>query len=359
LLLAQPQAVSNPFYLSYPSWALYPMVVLATAATVMASQATISGAYSLTQQAIQFGYLPRMAIHHTSERTMGQIYIPSVNWALLAVVAAAIVGFGSSTRLASAYGVAVMGTMTVTTVLTLFVVRYGWRYPLWIAVVATVFFLIIDLTFFAAALNKLLDGGWFPLVLGIVAFTVMVTWRQGRAMLLRQLRDSSVPLDGFLASLLQSPPKVVPSTAVFLTSTPDATAHALLHSLKHYKVMHERNIFLTVEFRDLPWVDTEERIECERLVGDCWRVRARYGFMERPDVVHALDLCAPMGLALDAMDVSYFLSREKVVPTAGRPGMAQWRDKLFAAMTRNAGSATDFFNIPANRVVELASRVEI
>ena len=359
LLMVEPAAVENPFYLAYPAWALYPMVALATAATVIASQATISGAYSITQQAIQLGYLPRMSIRHTSAKTMGQIYIPAVNWFLLIVVAAAVVGFGTSSRLASAYGVAVMGTMTATTILTFFVVRYGWRYPLWLSLLATGLFLFIDLTFFAAALHKVLEGGWFPLAVGAAAFTVMMTWRRGREILLGQLRDSSVPLEGFLESLFKSTPQRVPGTAVFLTSTPDTTPHSLLHSLKHYKVIHEQNVFLTVEFRDVPWVDAQERIVCEPLVGNCWRVRAHYGFLERPDVAHALELCGPHGLQVQPMEVSYFTSREKIVPVKGGPGMALWRDRVFSAMARNAGTITDFFNIPNNRVVELGSRVEI
>jgi len=359
LLIAQPAAIENPFFLAYPDWALYPMVVLATAATVIASQATISGAYSMTQQAAQLGYLPRMTIVHTSERTIGQIYVPVVNWTLLLVVAAAVVGFGSSSRLASAYGVAVMGTMLVTTMLTFFVLRYGWRYPLWLCVLATAFFMLIDVVFFAAAMHKVLDGGWFPLVLGAIVFFVMVTWRRGREALLEQLRGSSPPLDGFLKSLFVYPPQRVPGTAVFLTSTPDVTPSALLHSLKHYKVLHENNVFLTVEFADVPSVPSRRRVVSERLSDDCWRVTARYGFMEQPDVALALELCAPEGLQLDPMEVTYFLSREKIVPRTTGRGIAQWRDRIFAAMARNAGSITDFFNIPTNRVVELGTRVEI
>ena len=359
LLIVQPAAIENPFYLAYPDWALYPMIVLATAATVIASQATISGAYSMTQQAVQLGYLPRTTILHTSAQTIGQIYVPVVNWTLLLVVAAAVVGFGSSSRLASAYGVAVMGTMLVTTLLTFFVLRYGWRYPLWLCVLATAFFMLIDAVFLAAAMHKVLDGGWFPLALGAIVFFVMVTWRRGREMLLERLRGSSPPLDGFLKALLMHPPQRVPGAAVFLTSSPDATPNALLHSLKHYKVLHEQNVFLTVEFLDVPWAPSERRVVSERLTDDCWRVTARYGFMERPDVALALDLCAPGGLQLDPMRVSYFLSREKIVPGTTERGVARWRDRIFAAMARNAGSITDFFNIPTNQVVELGTRVEI
>ncbi len=327
LLVVQPEAVANPFYLAYPGWALYPMVALATAATVIASQATISGAYSMTQQAIQLGYLPRMSIHHTSARTIGQIYVPAVNWTLLAIVAAAVIGFGSSSRLASAYGVAVMGTMLVTTVLTFFVLRYSWGYALWLCVAATAFFALVDTVFLAAAMHKVLDGGWFPLALGAIAFFLMMTWRRGRDLLVERLRGSSPPLRGFLQSLLRDAPPRVPGTAVFLTSSRDATPNALLHSLKHYKVLHEQNVFLTVEFRDVPWVHPGNRVASERLADDCWRVSARFGFMERPDVALALELCGPEGLQVDPMAVTYFLSREKIVPGASETGIARWRDR--------------------------------
>jgi KUP system potassium uptake protein len=359
LLIADPKALENPFYLAFPSWALYPMVALATAATVIASQATISGAYSMTQQAIQLGYLPRMNVQHTSARIIGQIYVPAVNWILLVAVAAAVVGFGSSTRLASAYGVAVMGTMLVTTFLTFFVIRFGWGYPLWLCVLATGFLMAIDATLFSAALLKIHDGGWFPLALGAVVFVVMMTWRRGRQILFERLRAAAIPIEPFLKSLFLAPPQRVAGTAVFLTAQADATPNALLHSLKHYKVLHERVVFLTVEYRDVPWVSFEERVVCERLGHDCWRVRVRYGFMNRPDVTRALELCGALGLELEPMDTSFFLSREKIVPVAGNEGMALWRERLFAAMARNAGSVTDYFNIPTNRVVELGTRVEI
>ena len=292
-------------------------------------------------------------------RTMGQIYVPAVNWILLLVVIAAVIGFGSSSRLASAYGVAVMGTMLVTTLLTFFVLRYDWRYPLWLCVLATAFFLLIDAVFFTAALHKVLDGGWFPLALAAIMFCVMVTWRRGREALLERLRGSSPPLEGFLKSLFLHPPQRVPGTAVFLTSSPDATPNALLHSLKHYKVLHEQNVFLTVEFHDVPWVNAGQRVACDRLADDCWRVVARYGFMEQPDVALALEICGPQELQVDPMQVTYFLSREKIVPGTSERGMARWRDRLFAAMARNAGSISDFFNIPTNRVVELGTRIEL
>ena len=359
LLIAQPAALDNPFFLAYPGWALYPMVALATAATVIASQATISGAYSMTQQAVQLGYLPRMTIRHTSAGTIGQIYVPAVNWILLVVVAAAVVGFGSSSRLASAYGVAVMGTMLVTTLLTYFVLRHRWHYPAWISLAATGFFLLVDSVFFAAAMHKIADGGWFPLVLASLAFGVMMTWRRGRLLLAERLRGASPPLEPFLASLRVDPPQRVPGTAVFLTANPEATPNALLHSLKHYRVLHAQNVFLTVEFVDVPWVDPGKRVQSQRLTDDGWRIVARYGFMEEPDIVGALESCAPQGLELDPMQVTYFLSREKVVPAAAGNAVPQWRDRLFAAMARNATNVTDFFNIPPNRVVELGTRIEL
>jgi KUP system potassium uptake protein len=359
LLIADPSAITNPFYLAAPAWSLYPMVALATAATVIASQATISGAYSMTRQAIQLGYLPRMTTHHTSAGTMGQIYIPAINWILLVAVAAAVVGFGSSSALASAYGVAVLGTMIVTTFLAFFVIRYRWGYPLWLCVIATGSFLLVDSTLLAAALAKVLDGGWFPLAVGAVVFTVMTSWRRGRSLLMMRLQGTSVPLVALLQSLFAAPPARVPGTAVFLTSAPDATPHALLHSLKHYKVLHETNVFMTVVFCEVPWLPAAGRVVCEPLAHGCWRVTAHYGFMEQPDVATALAFCAPSGLRIEPADVSYFLSREKIVPGAATAATAAWRNRLFVALARNAGSISDFFGIPTNRVIELGTRVEI
>jgi KUP system potassium uptake protein len=358
LLIGDAKALENPFYLAFPAWALYPMVLLATAATVIASQATISGAYSMTQQAIQLGYLPRMSIQHTSEKTFGQIYVPAVNWTLLAIVAAAVIGFGSSSKLASAYGVAVMGTMLVTTFLTFFVVRFSWGYPLWLCVLATGFFMLVDATFFAAAMHKVLDGGWFPLALGAGVFVIMTTWRRGREILYARLSAAAVPLRSFLESLFRNPPQRIAGTAVFLTALPDITPNSLLHSLKHYKVLHERVVFLTVEFLEVPTVSREERATIERLDADCYRLYARFGFMDRPDAIEALEAARAKGLALDLMDTSFFLSRERIIPAAGDGGMVLWRERLFAAMARNAGNIADYFNIPTNRVVELGTRVE-
>jgi KUP system potassium uptake protein len=359
LLIARPEAIANPFYLAYPSWALYPMVVLATAATVIASQATISGAYSLTQQAIQLGYLPRMRVVHTSETTRGQIYLPAINAILLAAVVLAVVGFGSSSRLAAAYGVAVMGTMVATTILTFFVLRYGWRYPLGLAALATGCFLLVDGVFLAAALQKIGDGGWFPLAIAAAVFALMTTWRRGRERLLATLRAGTPPLAGFASSLLRDAPHRVEGTAVFLTSTPDAAPNALLHSLKHFQVLHERNVFLTVAFVDVPYVEGERTTSVELAPG-FWSVTTRCGFMERPDAVRAIEDWAPRPEHADPMVVTYFLSRETVVPGRRAQGALRgWRDRLFVAMARNAGSVTDFFHIPDNRVVELGTRVQM
>ncbi len=360
LLMGEPAAVANPFYMLLPGWALYPMVALATMATVIASQAVISGAYSITRQAVQLGFLPRVTVVHTSPREFGQIYVPSINWLLCAAVIGAVIGFGSSSELAGAYGVAVTGTMLVDTLLTFFVIRYAWRYPLWLCVFSTGFFLVIDLGFFSATLLKINDGGWFPLVIGGCVFVAMSTWRRGRELLLEHLRSSSVPLEPFLKSLFAEPPQRVTGTAVFLTATPDVTPHALLHSLKHYRALHERVVFLTVETRDVPWVAFEDRVRVEKLGNNCWRVRVRYGFMNRLDVLRALELCGALGLECDLMQTSFFISREKIVPAARGTGtMARWREHMFSAMARNAGNITDYFNIPTNCVVELGTRVEI
>ena len=360
LLIANPAAIENPFYLAFPQWALYPMVVLATAATVIASQASITGVSSLTRQAIQLGFLPRLNIIQTSAQAYGQVYIPALNWFLLVMVLVAVFAFGSSGELAHAYGVALTGTMLVTALLTFFVIRFAWRYPLWLCLLATGFFVAIDLAFFSSAMLKTANGGWFPLVIGVGIFMIMTTWRRGREVLFQRLNEQAVPLLPFLESLFQTPPARVPGTAIFLTATPDATPHALLHNLNHNKVLHERVIFLTVEIRDVPWVSFTERVTSEKLGHGCWRVRMRYGFMNRPDVMRALELCAALGLEFDMMETSFFLSRQQIVPSSGGPStMARWRERMFAAMARNSGNVTDYFNIPTNRVIELGTRIEI
>jgi KUP system potassium uptake protein len=357
LLMVDPGAIDHPFYRAYPAWALYPLVALATAATVIASQATISGAFSLTRQAIQLGYLPRMGIRHTSAATIGQIYVPAINWLLLAAVASAVLGFGSSERLASAYGVAVMGTMTVTTLLTFFLVRFAWGLPLGLCIAATGAFLAVDLVFLAAALHKVLEGGWFPLALAGIVFVAMTTWRRGRDRLLDDMERHAPPLAPFLASLFANGVARVPGTAVFLTSTPDAVPAAFLHSLKHYKVAHQTNVFLTARFADAPMVDDAAAVRCERLGADAWRVTATFGFMQTPDVTRALALCSPAGLVVQPDEVSYFLSRS--VPMLKARERGAWRHRLFAAMARNAANPSDYFQLPPNRVVELGTRVLI
>ncbi|HKF93926.1 MAG TPA: potassium transporter Kup, partial [Gammaproteobacteria bacterium] len=361
VVAANPQSAASPFYLLYPDWALYPMVGLATAATVIASQATITGAYSLTKQAIQLDFLPRMSIRHTSAKQIGQIYIPGVNWVLLMIVLAAVLGFGSSSNLASAYGVAVTGTMLVTTCLTFFVTRYGWGYNLLLCIFVTGFFLLIDAAFFSSSLLKVDDGGWFPLALGLGVFTVMLTWWQGRNLVFQELASSSTPLERYLDSVLQNPPSRVPGTAVFLNSAPGAVPHALMHNLYHNKVLHERAVFLTVKIKDVPWVPFDERVSIKALGHDCWQVLLSFGFRNRLDVSHALnELCREKGLECDPMETSFFVSRERVVSVAAKKtGMAHWREHLFAAMARNAGSVVEYFNLPANRVIELGTQIEI
>jgi len=359
LLIADPGALKNPFYLAFPGWALFPMVVLATAATVIASQATISGAYSITQQAVQLGFLPRVRVQHTSEHTEGQIYVPVVNWILLAAVLGAVVGFGSSSGLANAYGVAVMGTMLATTFLTFFVIRFGWGYPLWLCLLATGFFMVVDLVFFSAALLKIADGGWFPLAIGTLVFVVMMVWRRGRRAVLTRMAETSIPLERMIESLMREPPPRVPGTAVFLSSTPDATPHALLHNLSHNKVLHERVVFLTVEVGGEPTVPEERRVELERLEHGFWRLKLRYGFMQRPDIAHALGVTCRRILDFDMMSTSFFVNRQIVVPHSRARGATRWSERLFAAMARNAGNAADYFNLPPNRVIELGTMVQL
>ncbi|HEX6692936.1 MAG TPA: potassium transporter Kup [Burkholderiales bacterium] len=360
LLIANPGAIDNPFYLAFPHWALYPMVALATAATVIASQASITGTSSLARQAVQLGFLPRLNIVQTSAQAFGQVYIPALNWFLLVMVLTAVLVFGSSSELAHAYGVALTGTMLVTSILTFFVIRYAWGLPLWLCLFATGVFVLIDLAFFSSAMLKTADGGWFPLAIGLGVFILMTTWRRGREVMFARLAESSVPLAPFLKSLFVAPPQRVPGTAIFMTATPDATPHALLHNLNHNKVLHERVIFLTVEIHDVPWVPFEDRVECVALGHGCWRMLVRYGFMNRPDVISALTLAAALGVEFDMMQTSFFLSRQQIVPSSGGPStMARWRERLFAAMARNATNVTDYFRIPTNRVIELGTRIEI
>ena len=358
LLIGNPSAVENPFYLMFPDWALYPMVVIATVATVIASQAVITGTYSMTKQAIQLGFLPRTKIVQTSEREIGQIYIPGVNWVLLIAIIVAVIGFGSSTKLASAYGVAVSGTMLITTFLTFFVLRYHWHYNLLLCIFSTGFFLIVDAAFLSANMVKLLDGGWFPFAMGIVIFTVMVTWRRGREILFEHLKTSAIALQPFLETLFEHKPHCVHGTAIFLIADSDAVPHALLHNLAHNQIMHERTIFMTVMIKDVPWVSVKERVTIEPLGNNCYRINTFFGFKDTPDIPQALEACGAHDLEFNMLETSFFLSRETVIPRAGA-GMAMWRERLFAAMIRNAGSVVEYFRIPPNRVIELGTQVEI
>ena len=359
LLLRDPAAIANPFYLAFPGWALYPMVALATAATVIASQATISGAFSVAQQAVQLGFVPRMAILHTSERTAGQIYVPAVNWLLLAAVLAVVVGFGSSGELAQAYGVAVMGTMLSTTFLTFFIIRYSWKLPLALCLAATGFFFAIEATLLSAALTKILEGGWLPLAIGSLVATLMLTWRRGRSLMAVRLRQTSVPLSKLVESLVRDAPARVPGTAVFLTAAADAAPHALLHNLNHNKVLHERVVFLTIEVADEPMVEPARRIELERMEHGFWRMRLRYGFMQRPDVAYDLTETSRRILPFDMMSTSFFLSRQIIVPAGEGRRAARWSVRLFAAMVGLAGNAADYMNLPPNRVIELGTKVQL
>jgi KUP system potassium uptake protein len=358
MLLAEPAKVNNPFYEMAPAWALYPLILLATLATVIASQALITAAFSVTKQAVQLGYLPRLRVLHTSVRAAGQIYMPFVNWALFACIVVAVLAFQSSSALASAYGIAVTIDMTITTVMTFFVIRYAWKLPLWLCVAATGVFFVIDVTFFAANAIKVFEGGWFPLLIGAVMCGLMLTWKQGRRLMHQRMQEEAIELPVFLESLFISPPTRVAGTAVFLSADKGVTPFALLHNLKHNKVLHEQNLFVSVRHHEVPWIGFSRRVEVEALGHDCWQVVLHFGFKNDPDVPEALALLAQRGIRLDDMETSYFLSRDTVVPTLGG-GMALWREKLFAGLHRNASAAADFLNLPANRIVELGSKVEI
>ncbi|HCX83412.1 MAG: potassium transporter Kup [Curvibacter sp. RIFCSPHIGHO2_12_FULL_63_18] len=358
LLLANPAAVKNPFFLMAPDWALLPLVGLATMATVIASQALISGAFSVTKQVIQLGYLPRLQIEHTSVKDTGQIYMPFVNWGLFVAIVLAVVMFKSSSNLAAAYGIAVCTDMLITTILTFYVIRHGWKYPLWLCIAATGFFFVVDFAFWASNLLKLFDGGWFPLAIGGAVFTLMMTWKEGRRLLNEKLRADALDLTSFLEAVFVSPPARVEGTAVFLTSEMGTVPNALLHNLKHNKVLHTSNLFVTVKNHEVPWIGLDKRLQIDSLGHDCWQVVIHYGFKNDPDIPKALTQIKGRGCDLDPMSTSYFLSRDTVVPTLGE-GMAPWREKLFAQMHHNASAAADFLNLPNNSVVELGSKIEI
>ncbi len=358
LLLSNPDAVSNPFYHQLGAWSIYPLVALAAVATVIASQATISATFSITQSAIALGYLPRMRVVQTSEQEIGQIYMPMVNWLQLAVVVAAVIGFGSSSSLASAYGIAVAGTMLITTILTFFVIRYQWKYNLALCWAATGFFIVIDLAFFSANMLKIANGGWFPLAMGAVMVTIFLTWRTGRANLQRNLKHGAIPLPQFMASLFASPPLRVPGTAVFFRADGDGVPHALLHNLLHNKVLHERTLFLTVFNQSIPYVGEQDRVTVEPLGHDCYQINVYYGFKDERDIPKAMAARACTDLQHEPMATSFFIARQTVI---ARPGgdMALWRDALFAAMSRNARDAADYYRIAPNRVIELGTQIEI
>jgi KUP system potassium uptake protein len=356
LLLRDPSTVKNPFFLMAPDWFKIPLLVLATIAAVVASQALISGAFSVTKQVIQLGYLPRLQMVHTSVKETGQIYIGFINWSLFVAIVGAVVFFRSSGALASAYGIAVCIDMLITTVLTFFVIRYGWKYPLILCLAATGIFFLIDLAFLMSNMRKFFDGGWFPLIIGASVFTLMMTWKQGRRLVAEAHASESMPLKDFLDSVYLSPPVKVEGTAVFLSGEPNIVPNALLHNLKHNKVIHENNLFVCVNSLEVPWVGMAKRFEIQALGHGCWHVTLNFGFKNEPDVPKALAQIQHLGCELDPMTTSYFLSRETIIPTLGS-GMAPWREKIFAQMHRNASSAADFLNLPSNAVVELGSKV--
>jgi len=358
LLMANPGAVDAPFFRMFPESMMLPVIALATLAAIIASQAVISGGYSMAKQAIQLGFLPRMAVRYTSSREMGQIYIPVVNWVLLAGVLVVVFAFGSSAALASAYGIAVTVTMLTTTILTYFVIQAGWGMPRSVSMAATAFFLVIDIVLVAGCAIKFLDGGWFPLVTGLLLFVVMSTWARGRKLLLESIHTEGVELAGFVDGLKDTSYGRAERTAVYPVADAAMVPNALLHNMKHNQVLHTRNIIVTAVFEDIPWVSEAERINVEELGQGFWRVTLHFGFMDVPDVPKALELCEQFGLEVPYFETSYFLSRETVVSTAGT-GMARWREKLFIAMTRNAGSVAEYFCLPSNAVVELGTRVQI
>ena len=359
LILDHPETVDNPFFHLAPDWALIPLVGLATVATVIASQAVISGAFSISRQAMQLGFMPRMEVQHTSEKAQGQIYLPAVNWGLLAAVSILVLGFKSSNNLAAAYGIAVTGDMVITSLLATVVVAkvWGWGWSRAIALFAM--FLVVELTFLAANILKIPDGGWFPLVAGAGVFVLMTTWKRGREILKERLQGEAIRLDAFIDALLIGLPTRVQGTAVFMNADPDGVPHALLHNLMHNKVLHERVVLVSVQVFDVPYVPEIDRVEVHKLKGDFYTVIVQYGFKDEPDIPAALALCAEAGLKMEVLDTSFFLGRETLIPRFDSAEMSFWRTKLFIAMFRNAGSATAFFKIPSNRVVELGTQIQL
>jgi KUP system potassium uptake protein len=356
LLLHNPQAVENPFYLLVPAWTLVPMVLLATAATVIASQAVISGAYSIAHQSVQMGFLPRMEIRQTSDQAQGQIYVPFTNWTLYVAVVFLVFAFQSSNNLAAAYGIAVTGTMTITTILIAFVIVLLWRWPLVYAIPLIAVLLIVDMTYFAANALKIPQGGWFPLGIAVISFTVLTTWKKGRKLLFDEIARQMVPLQAIIDGTNDVPR--VGGTAVFLTPASDGAPSALLHNLKHNHVLHERNILLTVVVEDKPYVTKGNRLLIKDMGKNFYRVKFFYGFMETPDIPATLELCATQGLSFDMMSTSFFISRALIVPSPN-PGMMEWRERLFISLSKNSMNAADFYKIPTNRVIEMGTQIEI
>lgn len=358
LLLAHPEAVTNPFYLSFPPSLLIPAVVLSTLATIIASQAVISGAYSITRQAIQLGFLPRMKILHTSAKESGQIYIPAINWILLIAVILTVLAFKNSSAIAAAYGIAVTGTMLITSILTYFVVRNIWKYPLWIALSATSVFICLDVLLLASCSVKFFNGGWFPIALAIGLVIIMWTWRQGRQVLLEKIHEDDPKMESFIKSVSHSQITRVDRTAVYLNANLDTVPQALLHNLKHNQVLHSINLIITVNYADIPQVPAHERCEVMKIGEGFWQIKLHYGFMQMPDIPLALSQSNIDGFTFEPFTTSYFVSRETIISGHGG-AMAKWRDDLFSLMSRNAGSVVDYFNIPSNSVMELGSRVHI
>jgi KUP system potassium uptake protein len=358
LLMQDATAIENPFFRMFPEEWLIPAVLLATLAAIIASQAVISGAYSMTKQAILLGFLPRMDIKYTSEQEVGQIYMPGVNWILLVGVVLAVLAFRSSSALAGAYGIAVTLTMVITTIMTFFVIHDAWKMPTHLAIGATLFFLCIDSFLFAGCIIKFFDGGWLPLAMGLTLYLVMTTWSRGRELVVETIRRDGLGLNTFIEHIDAGHTHLAKRTAIYAVANPETVPQALLHNMKHNQVLHEKNVILTVEFDNVPWVSDKQRVRVERLSEHFWQVWVKFGFMNTPDVPRALKHCEPLGLEIPVFETSYFLSRETVISTPGG-GMAQWREKLFSAMTRNSGGVVEFFNLPDNAVVELGTRVQI
>jgi KUP system potassium uptake protein len=358
LLISQPEAIENPFFRMFPEFLLIPAVVLATMAAIIASQAVISGAYSMSKQAILLGFLPRMQIKHTSELDLGQIYIPAVNWALLVGVIIAVLGFQSSSALAGAYGIAVTLTMLITTIMTFFVIRMGWKVSLGVSIAATGFFMVFDILLFAGCIIKFFDGGWFPILMALILFTIMTTWGKGRELLVSSIHSDGLELMPFIESIDFKTSHVAQRTAIYAVANSTIVPQALLHNMKHNQVVHQKNILMTVEFEEVPWIDAKSQLSVVQLTDHFWKIVIRLGFMNDTNIPKILAGCSELGLDIVPFETTFFLSRETVVPTPNG-GMMQWREKLFATMSRNSSDIAEFFKLPDNSVVELGTRVQI